>query len=154
MARWPLFSLQLSNAITAAHAGLTRPSSDLRDDLDLIPAGAARFQLVGSIVRETAEGDANARKPVVDFEILVRYRLTGAEPETAWTEGTPAIGYGLDDVTETLLDPATYRALGSVYDLGDPDTSPDDALDGDRESIERIGDLISMTFTGRVTLVP
>lgn len=150
MSVWSDFEADFAAALVAAHAGFARLDSDLTD-LDRITSGQVRYQLVGGVAnRETREDvGSNVVSREVRFEIKLHYRLAASDAERDWTSGSiVALGYGLEDVVDTLLQPSFYRALASVFQ-----TLPE-ALESEPTDRDRVGDVISQTVKGAALLTP
>lgn len=85
MALADVLTLYRSTLAAGAFAGALELSSDLRDDLDAIPAGALRYQ-----IRATYAGESitpNVTRHAWQVEITVARKLGQGEAERAYTEG-------------------------------------------------------------------
>lgn len=125
-----------------AFASAVELSSDLRDDLDSIPAGALRFALrptyAGELIR------SNTTYQTWQIEVDVVRKLGLAEAERTYTEGAVT---GMVTQQAAIMARAFWRVAG-VYDL-------DDAEDArELEPAERVGRVVRFTARARILLAP
>jgi hypothetical protein len=124
-------------AAIASTTGATRLSSDYRDDLERIPAGALRFALRGG-PRAIDAADANVSYVVEQLELELKHQLASPANERAYTEGA------LQTHLATLIAPSFWFGLASAYEVVEDPTY----------AITREGALIIATIRTAVSIRP
>ena len=129
---------QIATAVEAEVSGIARLGCDYRDDLEFIPVGATRYQLVG--VASGLDADSNTSRSVETIQLVILHRLADPDDPRAFTEGV------MQSDGEALMADSFWRQgnLAAVHELRE---GPEQSLP------ERELNLIKVTIGVQVSIV-
>ena len=127
---------QIAAGVESQISGISRLASDYRDDLEVIAAGADRYQLRGGPTGKLH--DSNESRTVEHVELFILHRLGAAETERAYTEDE------LQTNIEAFIAPTFWRGFAACYEL-----------ESDIEyGVERVGSVLTVSLTVDLSITP